>query len=565
MISIVAIALVVVASSALGALSLRYSRTTSDFLVASRTVSPRLNAAAVCGEYLSAGTFLGLSGLVMVFGFDMIWYPVGYTAGYLILLVLVAGPLRRFGSYTIPEFAQGRLDSPPLRRLAAVFVLLISFLYLLPQMKGAGISLRALTGAPYWVGVVLVAVVVGANVALGGMRGVTYVQAFQYVVKLCALAIAAVILWAATLRSGPLGTFENEAATVSTAQTVVVASDSVLRLREVTTVTAQGVIDGALVNGEVRLLPGTHGVDIGTEIRLPAGAPIPLATRGDVAGENWYRPFQASPRRQHPTYLTLSLIVATVLGTMGLPHIVTRFYTNPDAKAARRTIVSVVAMLGVYYIWPIALGVLGRRWAAELIINGGSDAVVLLLPERILGPTLGARLLTGLLSAGAFAAFLSTSSGLLVAVAGAVSHDLLDGGVKRFRWAAGVGAVVIALMGLGAQRFEINVLVGWAFAIAASSFSPLLVLGVWWPRFTSVGAAAGLLVGGGSASAAIAATMAGFAPDGWLGALCSQPAAWTVPLAVAACVIGSVMSPGKVPEGTKSHLARMHRPEASAG
>jgi Na+(H+)/acetate symporter ActP len=452
MISILAIVMVVLASSAVGALSLRYSRTTSDFLVASRSVSPRLNAAAICGEYLSAGTFLGLAGLVMVFGPDMIWYPVGFTAGYVALLTLVAAPLRRFGSYTLPEFAAGRLAAPWLRRLAAMFVLMISTIYLLPQMKGAGISLRALTGAPYWVGVAIVAVVVGGNVAIGGMRGVTVVQAMQYGIKLAALSIAAVALWIATIGDGGPGVFAGGADVTRRQTTLELRSDSVLQVTTSLALTADGVIDGKRVFGEIQLLPGVHGIDGGTTINLPAGSPLPEIDPAHATGEGWFLPFQSSPRRSQPIYLTFSIIVATVLGTMGLPHIVTRFYTNPDGRAARRTIVVVVLLLGCYYVWPVVLGVLGRRWAPDLLTSGGTDAVVLMLPERILGPGLSARLLTGLLAGGAFAAFLSTSSGLLVAMASAFSHDLFgngsSGGVRRFRIAAGDSAAGVGLLGL---------------------------------------------------------------------------------------------------------------------
>jgi Na+(H+)/acetate symporter ActP len=564
MISIIAIALVVLASSVVGGLSMRYSRTTSDFLVASRTVSPRLNAAAICGEYLSAGTFLGLAGLVMVVGPDMLWYPVGYTAGYVALLLLVAAPLRRFGSYTIPEFAQGRLNSPPLRRLAALFVLLISILYLLPQMKGAGISLRTLTGAPYWVGVALVCLVVGGNVAIGGMRGVTSVQAMQYVIKLSTLAIAAIVMWAVTIGAEGVSPFGQQPVKTVGEATILVRQDSVLSVETLLNVRAYGVIDGTTIDGSRLLLPGNHGIDLGTRITLPAGSPLPRADASFVDGPQWFLPFQTGPRRTHPVYLGFSVIIATVLGTMGLPHIVTRFYTNPDGRTARRTIVVVIALLGLYYIWPVVLGVLGRRWAPDLLVSGGTDAVVLLLPERVLGSGISARLLTGLLAAGAFAAFLSTSSGLLVSVAGAVSHDLLQSGVRRFRIAAAGGALCAGALGLGAQRFEINVLVGWAFAIAASSFCPLLVLGVWWPKFTATGAAAGLIVGGGSAATAVALTMANVPDaDSWVGALCAQPAAWSVPLGFGACLVGSWLTRSTVPINAPALLARMHTPEST--
>src|SRR5918998_3302243 len=114
------------------------TRSTSDFLVASRTVGPRWNASAISGEYLSAASFLGVAGLVMKYGVDMLWYPVGYAAGYLVLLLFVAAPLRRVGAYTIPDFAGGRLDSIPLRRVATGLVLLVGWVYPLPPMKGAG-------------------------------------------------------------------------------------------------------------------------------------------------------------------------------------------------------------------------------------------------------------------------------------------------------------------------------------------------------------------------------------------------------------------------------------------
>jgi Na+(H+)/acetate symporter ActP len=563
-ISIISIGIVLVLSSVLGALSLRYSRTTSDFLVASRSVSPRLNAAAICGEYLSAGTFLGLAGLVMVFGIDMVWYPIGFTAGYVALLVFVAAPLRRFGSYTIPEFAEGRLESTPLRRLCAVFVLIIGFLYLLPQMKGAGITLSALTGAPYWVGVVLVAVVVGGNVAFGGMRGVTFVQAVQYFIKVFALAVSAIVLWAATIRRDPPPAFVDATPMVAARTALRIQTPSVLRLERPTMVTIDGVMDGRIVAGQITLQPGVHGLEVGTKITLPAYTPVPFSVSASgrqlIEGRRWYVPFQSSVQRQHPVYLGISLIFATVLGTMGLPHILVRFYTNPDGRAARRTIVVVIAMLGLYYIWPIVLGVIGRRWAADLLVSGNTDAVVVLLPKRILSG-LPAELLTGLLAAGAFAAFLSTSSGLLVSVAGAVSHDLSNSGVRRFRQASIGASVVAAGLGLGAERFEINVLVGWAFAIAASSFCPLLILGVWWKRFTAVGAACGLLVGGGMALAAVLFTMFGPRLSGWPQALLAQPAAWSVPSAFVAAIVGSLLTADRLPVAVGSHLTRMHTPE----
>lgn len=189
-----AVALVVVATVLVGAFGLRISRTTSDFYVASRTVGPRLNAAAISGEYLSAASFLGIAGLVLVQGPDMLWYPVGYTAGYLVLLLFVAAPLRRSGAYTLPDFAEARLASQAVRRLAGAFVVGVGWLYLIPQLQGAGLTLTVLTGAPDSLGGVIVAVVVTATVAAGGMRSITFVQAFQYWLKLTALLVPALFL-----------------------------------------------------------------------------------------------------------------------------------------------------------------------------------------------------------------------------------------------------------------------------------------------------------------------------------------------------------------------------------
>ncbi len=666
MIPIIAIAIVAIASTVLGALSLRVARSTSDFLVASRSVRPALNASAICGEYLSAGTFLGLAGLVMTFGVDMLWYPVGYTAGYVILLLLVAAPLRRFGAYTIPEFAQGRLGSPMLRRISAGFVLLIGWMYLLPQMKGAGITVATLTGAPYWVGVILVAVIVAGNVAFGGMRGITFVQAFQYFVKVFALSSAAIVLLIVGFGVSGVRAFGSDGPRARectripmVARKPLKAIDKIflvpgfskpaaalletLGIDDVFKARVSGglltedlvrrgaVIDSLTRNPDLRstnvhpyteVFPGSSGMTKPTTssplitkiadptlpassvekqrlaasngcgnagslllrvlpagatyvttandvVIVPKGARVPSLVGGARAdGTAWERPFSSQGKsRPHPLYAGYSLIIGTFLGTMGLPHILVRFYTNPDGPATRKTIIVVVSLLALYYVWPPVYGVLGRMWAPDLLLTGKTDAVVLLLPQRIVGG-LGGQLLTGVLAAGAFAAFLSTASGLLISVAGAISHDLARSAapagtsiVRRFRQAAIIAGVVAALLGLRAERFDINVLVGWAFAIAASSFCPLLILGVWWRRFTWVGAMAGLLAGGGAAAVAIFTVMLGPKLTGWPAALLTQPAAWTVPIAFAACIAGSLLSQSKVPADTHARLARMHTPE----
>jgi cation/acetate symporter len=561
--AVVAVVAVTAATISIGALGVRVARTTSDFFVAARTVPPMWNASAISGEYLSAASFLGVAGLVMKYGVDMLWYPVGYAAGYLVLLLFVAAPLRRFGAYTIPDFAEGRLASLPVRRVACGFVLLIGWFYLLPQMKGAGVTLSVLIGTPYWVGVVAVGGVITANVALGGMRGITFVQAFQYWVKVTAISVPAIVLLAHWQGDEPPEVLAEAPPVFAEATDVDVEADVRITVEHAAVVQARGVVDGRPVRGPLRLGRGTHEVAEGTVLGFPAGAATPHAAGLPSSdGAHWGRPFgPITGDDDHPLFFTYSLILATFLGTMGLPHILVRFYTNPDGRAARQTTVIVLALLGAFYVFPAAYGVLGRLYAPELLLTGRTDAVVLVLPERVV-PGVPGELLGALVAAGAFAAFLSTASGLLVLVAGALSQDVLGStSVAGFRRAAAIGGAVALVLGLAVEPFDINRLVGWAFAIAASSFCPLLVLGIWWRGLSARGAWAGLLVGGGAATAAILSTMVGLAPGGWAGSLLGQPAAWTVPLAFAAMVLVSRRTPASVPSDVGRTMLTLHTPE----
>ncbi len=483
---VVAVLLVAAATLAIGAFGLRVSRTTSDFYVASRAVAPVLNASAISGEYLSAASFLGVAGLVLTRGADSLWYPVGWTAGYLILLVFVAAPLRRSGAYTLPDFAHLRVESLNTRRAASGLVVLIGVLYLVPQFQGAGLTLRALTGAPTWLGAVVVALVVLLNVVAGGMRSITLVQAFQYWLKLLALLLPVcffLVVWR-----------------------------------------GQGA-------------PGT----------------------GRLQVHDWVEPLTGP----HALYLTYSLILATFLGTMGLPHVVVRFYTNRDGRAARRTTVGVLGLLSCFYLLPPLYGVLGRVYAFDLVREGRSDSVVLELPSRVVGGSLGDAL-TALLGAGAFAAFLSTSSGLTVSVAGVLSQDLLShrlDGVTGFRVASTVAAVATLGLTLASSGLAVAHAVELAFAVAASTFCPLLLLGIWWRGLTAPGALAGLVIGGATSVAAVTATMFGVSAAGFLGAVLTQPAAVTVPLSFGTMVVGSLLTRAHVPRHLSQTMVRLHAPE----
>ncbi|MGW6784988.1 sodium/solute symporter [Streptomyces sp. NPDC054987] len=564
--ALTAVAVVVLVTLLLGALGLRISRTTSDFYVASRTVGPRLNAAAIGGEYLSAASFLGVAGLVLLQGPGMLWYPVGYTAGYVVLLVLVAAPLRRSGAYTLSDFAEARLESRAVRRIAVLFVVGVGWLYLLPQLQGAGLTLTVLTGAPHWVGGLVVACVVSVAVAAGGMRSITFVQAFQYWLKLTALLVPAFFLIAAWAGDGaPRASFDAPAV-FREHTSVTLAQDVRLSVKEPLAVTVTGQVDGrGHVSEPLLLAAGEHSVRAGARLEFAADTPVPDAREepGAVVG-TWSEP-PSGELREYRLYATYGLILATFLGTMGLPHVAVRFYTSPNGRAARRTTLVVLGLVGVFYLLPPVYGALGRIYAPELALTGDADAAVLVLPERMLGGLLGESL-GALLAGGAFAAFLSTASGLTMAVAGVLHQDVLPkGGVRSFRSAALV-AILVPLGGsVAVTQVPVADAVGLAFAVSASSFCPLLVLGIWWRGLTPPGAVAGLVTGGGAALGAVLATRAGLAPSGWTHTVLSWPAVWSVPLGFLTMVGVSLATRSRIPAGAAATLARLHLPEAVAG
>jgi len=560
LIAIAAIAAVTGATLGLGIYGVRLARTTSDLFVASRAITPWWNAAAISGEYLSAASFLGIAGLQMKIGSGALWLPLGFTAGYLALLLFVAAPLRRFGAYTISDFAEARLGSARVRVLAAFVVLGIAGFYLVPQLKGAGLTLGEVTGAPYWVGVVAVGAVVALNVASGGMRGITYVQAFQYWTKTFAIALPACLL---LIHLGGLperaAMFGQELPQAPAAGLAVeLDAPQQVTFPEATSYTVDGAPAQAEAGEEIVLPAGT--------IELPGGAVVPVAEGIDAqTGEEWARPVDSSGGDASPVFV-YSLLLATFLGTMGLPHILVRFYTNPDGPAARRTTVRVLGLLALFYAFPIVYGLLGRVLVPELYLTGETDSVVLALPEAA-WPGLGGEILGALVAAGAFAAFMSTASGLMVSVAGTISFDLWRRGHadmtvrrRRFRVAALGGVLAPVALALVARGLDISVLVGWAFALAASTFCPLLLLGIWWERLTARGAATGLVAGAVTATGLIFAGLAMEGGHPTVDALLTQPAVLSVPVAFAAMVLVS-LSDKRRREPAEAALLAMHAPE----
>ena len=655
------VALMTVATILLGIYATRQAKTASDFFVAGRSVSVFWNASAISGEYLSAASFMGIAGLLMKNGYDALWYPACYATGYLFLLLFIAGPLRRFGAYTIPDFAEGRFNSPLFRRVAVTFVLFIGFFYTMPQMKGAGVTMGTILNWPYWAGIVVVGVVITFNVAFGGMKGITFVQAFQYWAKL--FAISAPVFVLASVVGGYSKHLSDAAAPDATPKVANAASVRVkgasgypsnLVTFSARAATKVAFPEGATVKiGTVR--PGKPGEDplnqaaphvevIPALDYVPAPTPAPtdfnqpkptanllslagldptvipahttlwvrpvLVTRGGqpvveggqpilsairfefvkpttmVLGDEvpnapvnktWLRPFgPMTAKYGHPLLYTYSLIIALICGTAGLPHILVRFYTNPDGRAAKRTTLWVMVMLGSFYVFPPVWGAMGRYAMPSLYASNATDAVVIRLPTVLASPLWG-QILAGITSAGAFAAFMSTFSGLLVSMSGALAHDIY-GKILRpdstprsrlvaFKLAAVLIGVISMALGYLVESFDIAMMVGWAFAIAACSYFPLLLLGAWWRRLTVVGAASGMLLGGLLAMGAIVTSMLldkkilTFAVSPLVRSLLEQPAIWGVPLSVTTMIVGSLLTPKLVPRDVHLKMLRLHAPE----
>ena len=642
MIELIFVLAITLGTIGLGIWATKRSTSAADFFVAGRAVNVFWNASAISGEYLSAASFMGIAGLVMKFGYDALWYPVGYAAGYLFLLLFIAGPLRRFGAYTIPDFAEGRFHSPAFRKIAVSFVLFIGFFYTMPQMKGAGSVMQAIMGWPYYLGILIVGSVITFNVALGGMKGITIVQAAQYWVKVFAISVPCFVAMSVfglynkpisdalanpkgvPVISGDVVSMKGKAAAPNNGFNVSTAGETLIKFEEDTVLSAVSVapktkegdqFDASqaisaigstlqistqskdlaipkdtlvsikpfeVTNAEGKKSKAAVRIDFDKAAKVRITAPL-SQNEGKAYAPNaasnakWVNPYGPfTSKNEHPVLYTYSLIIALVCGTAGLPHILVRFYTNPDGRAAKRTTLWVMVMLGCFYIFTPMWGVLGRIGIPGLYPTNNTDPTIIKLPTIIDSGVMG-HILSGITSAGAFAAFMSTFSGLLVSMSGAFAHDIYgkilkpdsspDDRKKAFKYAAvGVGIVSMAL-GLMVESFDIAMMVGWAFAIGAASYFPLLLLGSWWRGLTAKGAATGMLVGGLCSLVAIVTTMlidkkyVALTVSPLIRCLMEQPAVWGVPLSILLMVFVSKATAKQIPHDVDWMMLRLHAPE----
>ena len=411
----------------------RRTRTTSEFYAAGRSVSALQNGLALAGDFMSAASFLGITSMVALSGYDGLIYSVGFLVGWPIVMFLIAEPLRNLGKYTFADVVAYRLQVKPVRTAAALGSVVTVIFYLIAQMVGAGKLIELMFGLNYKVALFVVGALMIAYVLFGGMLATTWVQIIKAVLLLGG-ATALVLMILARFHWSYDELFGAASARY----------------------------------GEEALLPGKF-------VKNPA----------DV----------------------FSLGMALMFGTAGLPHILMRFYTVPDARAARTSVFYATGLIGYFYILTFTIGfgaaaLVGRETISKLDKAGNMAA-------PLLAEYLGGHAFLGFLAAVAFATILAVVAGLALAGASAVSHDLYAGVIRagRDQEATEAGEVRVAksstvvlgviaiLLGLVFEKQNVAFMVGLAFAVAASANFPALLLSITWRKFTTTGAVVSMVTG----------------------------------------------------------------------
>jgi cation/acetate symporter len=459
--------------------------TATDFWAAGRGLTGPQNGFAIAGDYMSAASFLGIAGLIFLFGFDGFLYSVGFLVAFLTVLFLLAERMRNSGKFTIADVLAFRMKEQPARAAAALGTLSVVAFYLIAQMVGAGVLIEGLVGIDFWLAVLLTGGFMVIYIVAGGMLATSWVQ----IIKAFLLMSAAIVmtLWVlAKIGWNPIDLFRDARARSA--------------------------------DGESYLKPGL---------------------------------FLASPLD------TVSLGIGLVLGTAGLPHILMRFFTVPDAKAARSSVMWAMVLIGAFYVMTTALG-FGAR---AILGRGGEEAAGttgnFALPT--LADELGGELFLAIIAGVAFATILAVVAGLVISASGAVAHDVWSNIVRHGRdseseevWVAkiaalAIGAIAIGIAVIGGEGLNVSFMVGLAFAVAASANFPALLLALTWRRFNTTGAVTGVLFGVISSIALVIVSPTVWpGPDSEGGAFgfydLANPAIISVPLGFIGCWLGTVLS-----------------------
>ena len=437
----------------------KQTKTTADFYAAGGGITGTQNGWAIAGDYMSAASFLGISGMISLYGYDGFMYSVGWLVAYITVLLIVAEPCRNAGKYTLGDILSFRTDPKPVRAVAAISTVAVSTFYLTAQMVGAGKLMALLVGVPYKTAIIGVGILMVGYVVFGGMTATTWVQ----IIKAGLLMSGAFLLSFLVLAKAgfnPISFFND---IVSSPDIQDHVSKLVLR-------------DGIVLNG----------ID---------------------AGQRFLEPglFMKAPLDQ------ISLGMALVLGTAGMPHILMRFFTVPTAQAARKSVIIAMFIIGGFYVLTTLLGfgaAINLTPQGIISVDPGGNMATLMLAQQLgadISPILGDIFLAFLCSV-AFATILAVVSGLVLAASAAIAHDIYvnvikDGHADQHEqvMAARITSLVVGavgiMIGLMAEKANVAHLVALAFAVASSGNLPVVVLSLFWRKFNTAGVISGLVVG----------------------------------------------------------------------
>ena len=439
----------------------------SDFYTAGGGISGLQNGWAIAGDYLSAASFLGIAGLISLYGYDGFMYSVGWLVAYITVLLVIAEPCRNIGKYTLADILAYRNDPKKTRVVGAISVITVSTFYLTAQMVGGGVLVKTLIGIDYEISVMAVGVLMLAYVLFGGMVATTYVQIIKAILLVIASIILVMLVWA------PYG----------------------FSLPEFLT----AVVGDAKVQGQVAKLLGDSA-----ESMSPA-----------ELGQRFLEPglYLKDPLDQ------ISLGMALVFGTAGLPHILMRFFTVPNAQEARKSVIWAMAIIGGFYVLTLFLG-MGAAihvGAADIaLIDKGGNMAAPLLAQYLGGgaDSMMGNFMLAFVAAVAFATIVAVVAGLVLAAASAMAHDIYVGVIRGEHATSAeqvkaarvstviVGAMAIAI-GIAAKGQNVAHLVALAFAVAASANLPCVLLTLYWKRCNTGGIMAGMIIGTVSAIALV--------------------------------------------------------------
>ncbi|MFC0429276.1 cation acetate symporter [Kutzneria buriramensis] len=413
----------------------RSTKTTTDFYAAGRAFTGPQNGIALSGDYLSAASFLGIAGAIAIYGYDGFLYSIGFLVAWLVALLLVAELLRNTGRFTMADVLSFRMKQGPVRTAAAISTLAVSFFYLLAQMNGAGGLVALLLGVTSTAGQALVVSVVGVVMIIYVLVGGMRGTTWVQIIKAVLLIAGAFVM------------------------TVWVLGRYGFNLSSL----LGDAVDHGGKTGEALLGPGKQYGATGT-------------SRLDF----------------------LSLGIALVLGTAGLPHVLMRFYTVPSAKEARRSVVWAIVLIGVFYLFTLVLGYGAGALVGPEKINAAPGKVNSAAP--LLAQALGGPILLGLIAAVAFATILAVVAGLTITASASFAHDIYVNVIKKgdresaksevkvARWAAVVIGLLAIVGGILTNGQNVAFLVALAFAIAAAANLPTILYSLFWKRFTTTGA-----------------------------------------------------------------------------